>query len=88
VLAHAGLVAEMTGAAPVILLDEVIAHLDPGRRTALYDALDRLGAQIWMTGADPAAFAEIAARAEIVEVAPGRLQRAGLGPVSASARTA
>jgi DNA replication and repair protein RecF len=88
VLAHAGLVAEMTGAAPVILLDEVIAHLDPGRRTALYDALERLGAQIWMTGADPAAFAEIAARAEIVEVAPGRLQRAGLGPVPASARTA
>jgi len=88
VLAHAGLVAEMTGAAPVILLDEVIAHLDPGRRTALYDALERLGAQIWMTGADPAAFAEIAARAEIVEVAPGRLQRADLGPVPASARTA
>jgi DNA replication and repair protein RecF len=88
VLAHAGLVAEMTGAAPVILLDEVIAHLDPGRRTALYDALDQLGAQIWMTGADPAAFAEIAARAEMVEVAPGRLQRADLGPVSASARGA
>jgi len=88
VLAHAGLVAEMTGAAPVILLDEVIAHLDPGRRTALYDALERLGAQIWMTGADPAAFAEIAARAEIVEVAPGRLQRTDLGPVPASARTA
>jgi DNA replication and repair protein RecF len=88
VLAHAGLVAEMTGAAPVILLDEVIAHLDPGRRTALYDALDRLGAQIWMTGADPAAFAEIAARAEMVEVAPGRLQRANSGPASASVRTA
>jgi DNA replication and repair protein RecF len=85
VLAHAGLVAEMTGAAPVILLDEVIAHLDPGRRTALYEALDRLGAQIWMTGADPAAFAEIAARAEMVEVAPGHAQRAGSGPVSASA---
>jgi DNA replication and repair protein RecF len=88
VLAHAGLVADMTGAAPVILLDEVIAHLDPGRRTALYDALDRLGAQIWMTGADPAAFAEIAARAQMVEVAPGRLQRADLGSLAASARTA
>jgi DNA replication and repair protein RecF len=87
VLAHAGLVAEMTGAAPVILLDEVIAHLDPGRRTALYDALDQLGAQIWMTGADPAAFAEIAARAEMIEVAPGRLQRSDSGPVSASADT-
>jgi DNA replication and repair protein RecF len=77
VLAHAGLVAEMTGAAPVILLDEVVAHLDPARRTALFDALDRLSAQIWMTGADPAAFAEIAAHAQVFEVAPGRVQRSG-----------
>ena len=60
VLAHAGLLAEMTGFAPVLLLDEVVAHLDPGRRAALYDALGRLGAQVWMTGADPAAFADIA----------------------------
>jgi DNA replication and repair protein RecF len=77
VLAHAGLVAEMTGTAPVILLDEVVAHLDPGRRAALYDALERLGAQIWMTGADPAAFADIAPRAQVFEVAPGRVQRRG-----------
>ena len=53
VLAHAGLIAEMTGFAPVLLLDEVVAHLDPGRRTALYEALRKLGAQVWMTGADP-----------------------------------
>jgi DNA replication and repair protein RecF len=79
VLAHAGLVAEMTGTAPVILLDEVVAHLDPGRRAALYDALERLGAQIWMTGADPAAFADIAPRAQVFEVAPGRVQRGGSG---------
>ena len=72
VLAHAGLVAEMTGFAPVLLLDEVVAHLDPNRRAALYDALGRLGAQVWMTGADPAAFAAIADRAEIVEVTPGQ----------------
>jgi DNA replication and repair protein RecF len=77
VLAHAALVAEMTGTAPVILLDEVVAHLDPGRRAALYDALERLGAQIWMTGADPAAFADIAPRAQVFEVAPGRVQRRG-----------
>jgi DNA replication and repair protein RecF len=76
VLAHAGLVAEMTGTAPVILLDEVVAHLDPARRTALYAALERLGAQIWMTGADPAAFAEIAPRAELLQVTPGHVQRA------------
>jgi len=87
VLAHAGLVTEMTGVAPVILLDEVVAHLDPGRRRALYDALDRLGAQIWMTGADPAAFAEIAPRAELIEVTPGRLRQAGREAVPAPLRS-
>ena len=88
VLAHAGLVAEMTGTAPVILLDEVVAHLDPARRAALYEALDRLGAQIWMTGADPAAFAEIAARAEVLEVTPGRVQRSDRDAARDAARTA
>ncbi len=68
VLAHAALVADMTGMAPVILLDEVVAHLDPARRAALFDALHRLGAQVWMTGADPAAFTDIASRAEIFDV--------------------
>jgi DNA replication and repair protein RecF len=72
VLAHAALVADMSGAAPVILLDEVVAHLDPSRRAALFAALGRLGAQVWMTGADPAAFAEVPAGAEIFDVTPGR----------------
>ena len=75
VLAHAGLLAEMTGFAPLLLLDEVVAHLDPERRAALYDALDRLGAQVWMTGADPAAFADVAARADMFTVSPGRVER-------------
>jgi DNA replication and repair protein RecF len=75
VLAHSSLLAEMTGFAPVLLLDEVVAHLDPGRRTALYDALGRLGAQVWMTGADPAAFADVAARADVFTVTPGAVQR-------------
>jgi DNA replication and repair protein RecF len=75
VLAHAGLVGEMTGFAPVLLLDEVIAHLDPARRAALYDEVARLGAQVWMTGADSAAFADIASRAELFEVSPGRVAR-------------
>jgi DNA replication and repair protein RecF len=57
----------------VLLLDEVVAHLDPGRRAALYDELERLGAQVWMTGADPAAFAEIADRAEFFDVSPGKV---------------
>ena len=75
VLAHAALVADMSGAAPVILLDEVVAHLDPSRRAALFAALGRLGAQVWMTGADPAAFAEVPAGADMFDVTPGRATR-------------
>ena len=70
-LAHAHLIKDMTGYAPVMLLDEVVAHLDPLRRAALYDALTTIGAQVWMTGADPAAFADIADRAQWFDVKPG-----------------
>ena len=73
VLAHAGLLADMSGVAPVLLLDEVVAHLDPSRRAALYDELDKLGAQAWMTGADAAAFVEIEAKADMLEVSPGQV---------------
>jgi DNA replication and repair protein RecF len=75
VLAHARLVADMTGIAPVVLLDEVVAHLDPSRRAALHTELAALGAQVWMTGADPALFAEIGDGAAFVEVDAGRLKR-------------
>jgi DNA replication and repair protein RecF len=75
ILAHAALIKGMTGTAPLLLLDEVVAHLDPGRRAALYDELTSLGAQVWMTGADPALFAEIAGRAEVFDVSPGRVTR-------------
>jgi DNA replication and repair protein RecF len=68
VLAHAALIGNMTGTAPVILLDEVVAHLDPDRRAALFAALGELGSQVWITGADPMAFADIAARAEVIDV--------------------
>jgi DNA replication and repair protein RecF len=73
VLAHAGLVAEMTGITPLLLLDEVVAHLDPRRRAALFDELSKLGAQVWMTGADPAAFADIGASGEIFGVESGQI---------------
>jgi DNA replication and repair protein RecF len=73
VLAHARLIAEMIGTAPVLLLDEVVAHLDPSRRRALYSELGELGAQVWMTGADPALFAEIKGNATFVEVEAGHL---------------
>src|SRR6202008_4703313 len=75
VLAHANLVAEMTGITPLLLLDEVVAHLDPGRRTALFAELAKLGAQVWMTGADPAAFADIGAAGEIFDVESGKIAR-------------
>jgi DNA replication and repair protein RecF len=73
ILAHASLITQMSGFAPVLLLDEVVAHLDPARRSALYAELEKLGAQAWMTGADPAAFTEIEARAEFFQVSPGRV---------------
>jgi DNA replication and repair protein RecF len=74
VLAHAGLIKEMTGFAPLLLLDEIVAHLDPARRGALYDALANLGAQVFMTGADPAAFGDIVARAQVFEVRGGAVE--------------
>ena len=80
ILAHARLITEMTSIAPVLLLDEVVAHLDPGRRAALQVELAELGAQVWMTGADPALFAEIREGAAIVEVASGRLRRTNKAP--------
>ncbi len=74
VLAHARLIAEMTAFAPILLLDEVVAHLDPARRSALHVELAALGAQVWMTGADPALFAEITDDTVLVEVRAGRLE--------------
>jgi DNA replication and repair protein RecF len=75
VLAHAALLADMSGFAPVLLLDEVVAHLDPSRRAALYAELTTLGAQAWMTGADATAFAGIASTADVLEVTPGQVKK-------------
>ena len=55
------------------LSDEVRAAFDPARRTALYASLARTGAQVWMTGADPQAFAELAGQAAIFEVKSGAI---------------
>jgi DNA replication and repair protein RecF len=59
VLAHAELVAERRGAPPILLLDEVAAHLDPDRRAALFDRLQGHG-QVWMTATEAALFDGIA----------------------------
>ena len=74
VLAHAGLLAEIAGYVPVLLLDEVTAHLDPLRRHALYSELARLGAQSWMTGADANAFAALSEGAQVFEVTLGQIR--------------
>ncbi|BCB17109.1 DNA replication/repair protein RecF [Bosea sp. ANAM02] len=73
VLAHARLVAAMSGIAPLVLLDEIAAHLDPRRRGALYEGLTGLGCQVWMTGADAALFGDLPAGAQRFAVTPGRI---------------
>ncbi len=56
ILAHAAIVAEARGEAPILLLDEVAAHLDPSRRAALFERLGALGGQVWMTGTEAGLF--------------------------------
>ena len=56
ILAHGRLLARLKGRVPVLLLDEITAHLDGARRRALFEALDDLGAQAWLTGTDESLF--------------------------------
>ncbi|MCR9072275.1 MAG: DNA replication/repair protein RecF [Alphaproteobacteria bacterium] len=74
VLAHARLQAIDEHAAPILLLDEVAAHLDDRRRAALFDAVVDLGGQAWLTGTDLSTFAPIADRARLFDVADGRVR--------------
>lgn len=69
VLAHARALKQASGRAPLLLLDEVAAHLDAGRRAALYDALHGLGAQAFLTGTDAELFATLGNRAQHFSVA-------------------
>lgn len=59
ILAHAELVAQRAGRAPILLLDEVAAHLDPLRRAALYERLAAFGGQVWLTGTEESLFADV-----------------------------
>ena len=73
-LANARLLAAERGGAPLLLLDEVAAHLDAERREALFAEVLALGAQAWMTGADAAFFTPLGDGAERFAVADGRIE--------------
>jgi DNA replication and repair protein RecF len=75
VLAHAELVAQRRGAPPIILLDEVAAHLDPSRRAALFERLEGRG-QVWMTATEAALFDMIGASATRFHVEAGTISPA------------
>lgn len=75
VLAHAQLLGLARGSTPVILLDEVAAHLDEGRRAALAERILALGAQAWLTGTDTSLFEAFSGQAQIYEVSSGRVSQ-------------
>ena len=68
-LAHARLVAAVTGIEPILLLDEIAAHLDQARRAALFDILAEMNVQAFLTGTDRAYFAALEGRAGLFLVA-------------------
>jgi len=72
-LAHAVLQQAMRGEPPLLLLDEIAAHLDSSRRAALFEALVRLDSQAWLTGTDAALFAPLRHRAQFLSVHDGTL---------------
>lgn len=75
VLAHADHVCRhRDGRAPILLLDEIAAHLDPLRRAALFDEIVGSSGQTWMTGTDPEGFSALAGRAQVLHVEEGRIQ--------------
>ena len=75
VVAHARLVAELSGIAPIMLMDEIAAHFDAARRERLFADLAGLGGQVWLTGADHQAFASLAGRASLLAVRDGQVAR-------------
>jgi DNA replication and repair protein RecF len=73
ILAHGRLLARLKGRVPVLLLDEITAHLDSARRAALFEAIEDLGAQAWLTGTDATLFAPLRPGAQFFAVANGHL---------------
>lgn len=73
VLAHSDCVARVRGRRPVLLLDEVAAHLDPSRRAALYERLAGQGGQAWLTGTEAALFEDMPGSVRRFRIAGGRI---------------
>ncbi len=73
VLGHAALIADERGAAPLLLLDEPAVHLDAPRRTALWDALSAMSAQVLITGTDPAPLTPLDGQTEWLRAGDGAL---------------
>ena len=74
ILAFADLVGERAGRRPILLLDEIAAHLDPRRRAALFERLEGTGGQVWMTGTEPGLFPGIPGGATWLAVADGAVK--------------
>lgn len=74
IVSHARLSSEMSGMVPVLLLDEIAAHLDPGRRAALFSILNELGGQCFMTGTEPSLFEALKGRAQMLTVSAGSVR--------------
>src|SRR5438128_1294812 len=72
-LAHAALQRASRGEPPLLLLDEVAAHLDATRRAALFEAICGLQSQAWITGTDAALFAPLRPAARFLSVSDGTL---------------
>lgn len=75
VLSHAQLVAQLADSPPILLLDEIAAHLDARRRAALFDLLGELGCQAFMTGTDASLFSSLSGRAQFLTVTAGSVMR-------------
>jgi DNA replication and repair protein RecF len=86
VLAHAKAVKDARGGlAPLLLLDEIAAHLDELRREALFEEIEALGAQAWLTGTDEDVFAPLRERAQFFTIANGSVAAIGDGDMQCEA---
>jgi len=84
ILAHVALQAQVRGQSPLLLLDEVVAHLDEDRRQHLFDRILSAGAQAWLTGTDASIFAGLGDDAQILNVTSGTIGDASTVPPHAA----